>query len=174
MVISMNSRTGFLVLNVIGGIAVLGSYAWGILGYPELTDAFWGGVPESIRGVYTLNMFFAAAGYLGAFAFFLFQLGKHEFGRLFWAYLLVLLFSALWLPLTVALLLHPSEWLWRIIRVDLLAVALGGILIIKHVIKTPDASKIARGLVTFGLLFFSLQTLVLDGFVWPYYFELPN
>ena len=67
----MTPRIRFLLLNIFGGTAVLGSYVWGIAGYPELRDAFWGGVPESLRGLYTINMFFAAAGYLGAFAFFM-------------------------------------------------------------------------------------------------------
>lgn len=170
----MSSRTIFYVLNIVGGLAVLGSYAWGIGLYPELREAFWGGVPESLRGLYTMNMFFAAAGYIATFAFFLSHRHRSQFGELYWCYLLVLLPSALWLPLTVAVLQHPSELLWRFIRVDLLAVALGAVLMLKHVLKTENSSKIARGLTAFGLLFFILQTLVLDGFVWPAYFELPT
>ncbi len=170
----MSSRSLFVLLNIIGGLAVLGSYAWGIGLFPELRDAFWGGVPEGIRGLYTVNMFLAAAGYIAAFTFFMTHLDKHQFSRLYWCYFLVLLPSALWLPLTVAVLLEPGELLWRFIRVDLLAVALGGILIIKHVWKTEGASTVARALVTVGLFFFSLQTLVLDGFVWPAYFTLPT
>ncbi len=169
----MNSRTLFLLLNVIGGMAVLGSYAWGIGLFPELREAFWGGVPEGLRGVYSINMIFAAAGYIAAFLYFMIKLGSDEFGRLYWCYLLVLLFSALWLPLTVAFLTYQEDWIWRFIRVDLLAVALGGILMIKHVWKTENAGTGLKAAITFGLFFFSLQTLVLDGFVWPYYFELP-
>lgn len=54
--------TRFFLLNAIGGIAVLGCYAWGLGLFPELRDAMWGGVPENWRGLYTVNMFFVAVG----------------------------------------------------------------------------------------------------------------
>lgn len=149
---------------------MLGSYVWGIGGYPELRDAFWGGVPESLRGLYTVNMFLAAAGYLGAFTFFMIK--ASNFRRLALPYVLILIPSALWLPLTVAVLLQPSDWLWWITRVNLFAVGLGGLLLYPAIYNTPASSRI-KALVMFGLLFFCLQTAVLDALVWPYYFELP-
>lgn len=168
----MQTRTGFLILNMLGGTAVLGSYVWGIGLFPELRDAFWGGVPESLRGLYTVNMFFAAAGYLGAFAFFMAKLSKHGYGRLTLPYVLILIPSALWLPLTVAVLKMPGEWLWWITRVDLFAVGLGGLLLFPAVWQTPARPRL-KAIVMFGLLFFCLQTAVLDALVWPHYFELP-
>ena len=52
------------------GIAVLGSYAYCLTNHPGPNGDFWGGVPDALRPVYTVNMFLAAAGYL-AFTFFL-------------------------------------------------------------------------------------------------------
>ncbi|MDX1497279.1 MAG: hypothetical protein R3352_06980 [Salinisphaeraceae bacterium] len=168
----MNTRSRFLLLNIVGGVAVLGSYVWGIGLFPELRDAFWGGVPESLRGIYTINMFFAAAGYIGAFTFFMLKVSDNNYQRLALPYILILLPSALWLPLTVAVLQHPSEWLWWLIRIDLFAVGLGGLLLYPAIWQTP-ASSAFKAAVMFGLLFFCLQTAVLDALIWPYYFELP-
>ena len=60
-----------LIINVIGGVAVLGSYVLGLRAHPNGTDALWGGVPQAIRPFYGIWMLFAAAGY---FAFTLFLL----------------------------------------------------------------------------------------------------
>jgi len=38
-----------LLLNVLGGIAVLGSYVAAFTGSPDFKDGLWGGVPESLR-----------------------------------------------------------------------------------------------------------------------------
>lgn len=168
----MKNRLGLVVLNILGGSAVLGSYAWGILGYPELHDAFWGGVPQSLRELYTLNMFLAAAGYLAAFLFFMWH-GDDQIKKLFLPYTLILIPSALWLPLTVWVLQAPAKWLWLTIRVDLLLVGLGGLLLFSAVRRTTDANRLPRLLTCLGLAFFVLQTAVLDALVWPYYFELP-
>jgi hypothetical protein len=56
-----SKRRSLLALNVIGGTAVLASYVVGLGAVPG--DALWGGVPESLRPLYTVNMFLAAAGY---------------------------------------------------------------------------------------------------------------
>ena len=67
----MNSqRRTMASINVLGGIAVLGSYAYCLMAYPAQVGDFWGGVPDGLRSLYTVNMFLAAAGYF-AFTFFL-------------------------------------------------------------------------------------------------------
>lgn len=47
----MRRETRFLIINVVGGAAVLGSYVWGLLSYTDLRDTMWGGVSEAWRGV---------------------------------------------------------------------------------------------------------------------------
>ena len=51
------------LLNALGGIAVLGSYAYAFSYSSELRTGLWGGVPESLQPIYTVNMLLAAAGY---------------------------------------------------------------------------------------------------------------
>jgi len=64
------------LINVVGGILVLGSYAHGLITHPASRDAIWGGVPETIKPLYTANMLFAAAGYLAFTYFVMFSLNR--------------------------------------------------------------------------------------------------
>ena len=49
-----------------GGTAVLGSYVLALVGEPSLQSGLWGGLPESLKGMYTVNMFLAAAAFFPA------------------------------------------------------------------------------------------------------------
>ncbi len=169
----MSTRNQFLILNILGGMAVLGSYAWGIGLFPDLRDDFWGGVPEGLRGFYTLNMFLAAGGYIAIFSFFMLRERPENFARLYLPYVLILIPSALWLPLTVWVLLEPGIALWWLLRIDLLAVGLGGLMLYPALWRTEAGSRDTKKLLSIALFFFCLQTAVLDALVWPYYFELP-
>jgi hypothetical protein len=42
-------RLAFTWINLLGGFAVLSSYAWGFVAHPETVGALWGGVPEALR-----------------------------------------------------------------------------------------------------------------------------
>ncbi len=45
-----------LLINILGGAAVLGSYTFGILAHPNASQVLWGEVPESIHPFYIANM----------------------------------------------------------------------------------------------------------------------
>ncbi len=172
-----------LLLNALGGAAVLASYAWGFLARPDSMSALWGGVPESARGFYTLNMFLAAGGYFLFTPHILLRLRALASGlgpaleaRLFPAlYLAILVPSALWLPLTAAMVESPSAPLWWLIRLDLALVGLGslGLLAAIWLVRDPAPPR-GRVLASVGLLPFCLQTAVLDALVWPAYFAAPG
>jgi len=51
-----------LLINVVGGIAVIGSYILGLKG-DSGAEVLWGGVPEGIRPIYTVSMILSAIGY---------------------------------------------------------------------------------------------------------------
>jgi hypothetical protein len=101
-----------LVLNVLGRIAVLGSYVAAFTGSPDFKDGLWGGVPESLRSLYTVNMLLAAAGYLPFTWLFVGATKPAEFRATtglpyvlpFALYALVLIPSALWLPMTARMI----------------------------------------------------------------------
>src|SRR5512135_2386275 len=96
-----------LLINLLGGFAVLGSYAVGLT-HPNATQILWGGVPEVIRPFYTAGMLAAAAGYFAFTYFIFFRLnpsdtrvaGRFGFGLFSVLYTAVLIPSALWMPLT--------------------------------------------------------------------------
>jgi hypothetical protein len=167
-----------LWLNLVGGVAVLGSYAWGLAAHPLTRGALWGGVPDSLRPLYTASMLLAAVGYF-AFSFFVFfrldprrdRVGPFGFGVFLALYALILLPSALWLPLTFAMLEAPSAALWAAIRGVLALVAAGSLGLVAAVaVAAPVDSPVARGIAVAGALAFSFQTALLDALVWPAYF----
>ena len=175
------ARRSLLWLNVLGGIAVLASYAHGLASNPLTRGAVWGEVPEALRPLYTLNMLLAAAGYF-AFSFFVFFrldpertriAGRFGYGAFHACYALILVPSALWLPLTFEMLEAPSGALWLAIRVTLALVGLGslGLMLAIATVKPHDAPG-ARWVAIAGALAFSLQTAVLDALVWPAYFPV--
>lgn len=161
----------FVALNIVGGVAILGSYAWGIGRFPALRQRLWGGVPESWRPLYTVNMFLAAAGYFPVTSY-LVHVDPGLFGVDGWmpavvCYFLILIPSALWLPLTIRQLQNPTSARWTQIRVVLLAVGLGALGLLAGFLTRGDSvDTLWEALAVVGLIPFCFQTAVLDGTVW--------
>ena len=124
----------WLAINVVGGAAVLGSYVHGLATHPDTRDQLWGSIPPELQAVYGVTMWLAAAGYFFFSYYFLartevdeVRFGRFGFGLINALYALVMVPSALWMPLTFAYLEDPSPGLWLIVRADLLLVAVGSI-----------------------------------------------
>ena len=175
-------KRSLLWLNGVGGAAVLASYVLGLGSSAELGASLWGGVPESARGFYTLNMFLAAAGYFLFTPYILFRLpaegplvaGRFGFGLFHLLYALVLVPSALWLPLTAHVIAQPSALAWFAVRVDLALVALGSLGLLASLLALPPGAPRGRALAVIGLIPFCLQTVLLDAIVWPAFFPVPT
>jgi uncharacterized membrane protein YGL010W len=168
------------VLNVVGGTAVLASYASAFRHPPEVRDALWGGVPTALQPVYTASMLAAALGYFSMTWLFVF--GKpaypdarrpHHDRAMLAAYGLILGPSARWLPLTVELILAPNALLYWLVRLVLFGVAAGALIVLVRTAQHARAGKGAlRWLPLAGALAFCLQTVVLDALVWPAFYPL--
>ena len=143
------------------------------MGYPELRDGMWGGVPESVKPLYTINMFLAAFGFLLAMGLLLKYADEVMLHRLFLPYTLILIPSALWLPLTVWYLQSAAGGLWWAIRIDLFMVGIGAIMLWPAIGRLAAAHANMRIFGRFGLFFFILQTAVLDAILWPAWFVHP-
>jgi hypothetical protein len=175
-----SKRRSLLWLNALGGAAILASYAWGLGANAKLGASLWGGVPESARGLYTLNMFLAAAGYFLFTPYILFRLNpdttliarRFGFSLFHILYALILLPSVLWLPLTAHMIAQPSAVAWLAVRVDLALVALGSVGLLASLLALPSDAPPGRALAVIGLIPFCLQTAVLDATVWPAYFPV--
>ena len=174
---STRQRT-FLSLNIAGGLLVLASYVWGTLADGAVASGLWGGVPEAIRPLYTVNMLLSATGYFLFAPYIAFRidssrrdfLGHYSHSIFFVFMLLVLLPSAAWLPLTAWMLSDPSDLLWWLIRIDLALVAIGSLGLLATLVGLRSPYPPGRGFAVLGLVPFCIQTVVLDALVWPVYF----
>lgn len=173
-------RSLLWLVNVVGGLAVLGSYAHGILTHDEPGRALWGGVPESLRPLYQVSMLLATAGYFAFSGFLLFALptettriaGRLGYGALVPIHALFLLASALWMPLTFRYLAAPTPGGWIAVRLVLFATGLGALALIAALaLIDPRAPRWAFGLALGGAVAFAFQTAVLDALVWPALFR---
>jgi hypothetical protein len=172
----------FIAMVVVGGSAVLGSYVWGVSA-PGVGAALWGGVPEALRPLYTVNMLLAAAGFF-PFSVYVLRLLSQKRGpqgtadgmrwRLHLWYALILFPSALWLPLTAWMINAPGPFVWALVRLDLALVALGALGVFAEIARGPRLGQAGWIAALVGLLPFCLQTVVLDALVWPHFFFAPT
>lgn len=177
----MRARRWLIVVILLGGLAVLGSYLWGSLARPDAAQILWGGIPEKIRPYYTVNMLLAAAGYFPFTFFILFRLdprtarlaGRFGYNLFTWLYAAILLPSALWLPLVYVAVEQSSQaWLW-LVRVSLILVGAASLGILVILLKNrPQKAGIAYRLAVVGSIFFCIQTVLLDAIVWGAFFRL--
>ena len=173
------AKRTLLGINILGGSAVLGSYAYGLAANPLTRGEVWGGVPESLRPLYTLSMLLAAAGYF-AFSYFVFFRvdpdttrigGRFGFRAFHGIYGLILAPSALWMPLTFAMLESQSVPLWWAIRLVLAAVGIGSLGLVAALLSVrPPGAAFARRLALAGSAAFFFQTAILDALLWPAFF----
>lgn len=155
-------RAVFLALQLALGPAVLGSYVYGFLYWPDAVSAMWGGVPDGLRSLYTAWMFVAAAGYL-VFTPALFLHAANAPGLRVW-YAALLLGSVLWMPLTKWHL--DGSLPFALVVLDLGAVAAGSLALLATTLRVnlPGAWRVAAPL---GAAAFCVQTVLLDAIVWP-------
>ncbi len=173
----MNGRARrFVWLNVLGGAAVLASYAWGLSALGDDAGRAWGGVPDWLRPWYERSMVLAALGYFPMTVAVLSALRGNDTGTILsraatGLYAGILVGSALWLPLTCHMLAHPSVLVGWLIRADLAAVGLSSLsvlaLLAGGVAGTGTSMRVAA---TIGAVAFCVQTALLDAIVWPAYF----
>lgn len=172
------ARIRMAVVTVLGGVAVLGSYVHGFVSYPEAVSAMWGGVPEALRPLYTAWMFVAAAGFF-AYASYLFlavdpdtaRVGGRGFEVFTALYVVILVCSALWMPLTRIMVESPGPGIWWTIVVDLALVGLASLGLIAALLALrPRFAPRWHALAVAGACAFAFQTAVLDAVIWPLYF----
>lgn len=179
----MDSRKAMLVLvNVVGGVAVLGSYAHGLASNPNAGEVLWGGVPLALRPLYTVSMLLAAVGYFPFTAYLLFGVdaermriaGRLGYGWFVLLYALILGPSALWMPLTLVIRDGWSPALWIVIRLVLALVGIGSLALLAALLTlTPRRHGATYAMAVAGAVAFCVQTALLDACVWPAFFPVP-
>lgn len=166
-----------LIVNILGGAAVLGSYALGLKAHPGQGNALWGGVPAGIRPFYGLNMLFAAAGYLFVLYVLLFRVDSTAMigGLPFWTlnliYLFILVPSALWMSLTFSVAEQYTLGRWLAVVLVLALAGLGSIALLASVMALqPRLPDVLYWWTVAGGIFLVLQTAILDAIVWTLYY----
>lgn len=176
----MSVRWPLASLNLIGGVAVLSSYVLAFAYAPAVREGLWGGLPEDLRPLYTANMLLAALGYFPFTALFVFGEAAHPGARepghpryLLIAYALVLIPSALWVPLTAWVIASPSLLLWYGVRLDLFLVAVGAAMILAETFQHARAKRSVVGTLPLaGAIPFFVQTGILDALIWPAFYPI--
>ncbi len=171
-----------LVVIVLGGAAVIGSYVVGIKGKEGAADTLWGGVPERIRPLYGVSMVLSAAGFLAVLYYVFFRLAPDEvviggrlgFAILFPIFVVILAPSALWLPSSKLYVDKPSALKWVMVRVVLLLVGLASIALAWAFFALEvDNRDAAYWAATVGSCYFAFHTFVLDAIIWAALFRRP-
>ena len=169
-----------LIINIIGGAAVIGSYIFGLSAQSGGTNILWGGVPSNIRPVYTVSMILSALGYFAFLYYIFFRLdpaqtsivGISGFTLFYVIFLLILIPSALWMPLTNVYVGNPSTGIWIWVRTVLALVGLASIALVLALItlqgKVPGASY---WLAVIGSGYFAFHTAILDAVIWAALFK---
>ena len=166
-------RMTWIVL--LGGAAVLVSYAYSLSIDRGTQMGLWGGVPFSLLPAYVTSMALAASGFFVFTYYLLFPVNpdgvriasRFGYGQFQVLYLMILIPSALWLPLTSAMVQQPSNLLWLGILLVLAVVGLGSMgLLLALLTLQPRQPTAAYWLAVLGAVAFCFQTTVLDLFVW--------
>jgi len=169
-----------LIINVIGGAAVIGSYIFGLGGQSGGANVLWGGVPANIRPLYTVSMILSALGYFAFLYYIFFRLdpaqtsiaGVAGFTLFYVIFFFMLIPSAFWMPLTNLYVTSPGTGIWIWIRVVLALVGLASIALVWALLtlqgKVPG---ISYWLAVVGSAYFAFHTAILDAVVWAWLFR---
>ena len=165
---------------VAGGTLIIASYIHGFLTHPSTRSNAWGGVPAALKPSYIASMLLAAAGYFAFAYFILFRLNPDEvlianrfgFTAFFGIFVVILVPSVMWMPLTFAMLARPSRNLWLVIRLTLALVGVASLaLLVALLTLNTREPGVAYWFAVVGAAAFCLQTAVLDMLVWPAFFK---
>lgn len=168
-----------LAINILGGVAVLGSYVWELTTHPGSVNLLWGGVPNWLRNISTGNMFLAAFGYLVLTAFLFFTQNSEitlikirgGFNAFNVLYAAILIPSALWMPLTFSFIANQGGLLWLMDCLVLFLVGFASLGMFSALLLIkPRKPAWFFWLALTGSIFLSIQTVLLDALVWTYYF----
>jgi hypothetical protein len=169
-----------LIINIVGGAAVIGSYIFGLRAQSGGANVLWGGVPSNIRPVYTVSMMLSALGYFAFLYYLFFRLtpaevsiaGMFDFSLFYVIFLVILIPSALWMPLTNVYAGNPSTGIWVLIRTVLALVGLASIALLWALLTLHGkVSGVSYWLAVVGSGYFAFHTAILDAIIWAALFK---
>lgn len=159
-------RVGFVGVQVVGGLAVLGSYGIAVRDWPDTLGGLWGTIPASVIPAYTACMPFAAVGYLVAAGWWL-RRGE-DLERVVGWFAAFLGASALWMPMSCAALAAGDGRLLPWIQLDLAVTAVASLVVLGETWRAARGPWGRAAVIGWSLL--CVQTVLLDAVVWPRFF----
>jgi hypothetical protein len=165
-----------LIINIIGGAAVILSYIYGLKGQAGGANVLWGNVSEGIRPLYFVSMIISALGYFAFIYYILFRIDPDisnvNYYLFYIIFLVILGASAFWMPLTNMFVSNGGTGLWIAIRSVLALVGLGAISLVWALVALHPATRgTAYWLAVAGASYFAFHTAILDGIVWAALFK---
>ena len=169
----------FILINIIGGVLVIGSY---ILGFNSELDNkldLWGGITGKTKQLFTISMLLSVIGYLTFLFYMIFKggLDNNDNGSLLGLNpflilsILFLISASIWMPATIKFL-DTSLYYWWIVTIIVLwitaisLVAMFIILLLSQNIEYNLSLKLA----TLGIAYISFHCLILDAIIWVFKF----
>jgi hypothetical protein len=169
-----------LIINIIGGAAVIGSYIYGLNAQTGGASVLWGGVPNNVRPIYGVSMVLSALGFFAFIYYILFRLtpdevsiaGKFGFSIFYAIFLVILIPSAFWMPLTNAYVGNPSTGIWIGVRTVLALVGIASISLVWALLSLQGkVPGISYWMAIAGSAYFAFHTAILDAIVWAALFK---
>ena len=169
----------FLVINALGGFAVIAGHVASLASHPNTEQLLWGRVTPSLKSAYMVSMPLAAAGYLLFLYFILFQLdagtvriwGYDGFLVFDIIFMSILVFSAFWMPLTYKLIETQQRGWWIYIRLVLFIVGMASLaLLCALLVINQKEPAWSYWLAVAGAAAFFIQTGIMDAFIWTAFF----
>ena len=177
----ISTKMIFVLVNVVGGVAVLGGYAWCLRLYPEHGEALWGGVHGTLRTIFTLSMVPAVAGYLTFCYVTIFQGDTVAFGKVSGLgvniiVILAILFlasAAMWMPALIAYIRSGVRVWWVVCVASLWVTALSLLAMtgVTAISSGEGISVISKNASVAGLAYITFHCLVMDAIVWVLLFN---
>jgi hypothetical protein len=170
-----------VIINVLGGAVVIGSYIHGFVTHPGSGNALWGGVTGWLRSAYGISMILAALGYFVFVYFILFRInpsdiqisGRFGFSLFYFIFIGILIPSSIWMPLTHAMVANPSTSLWIWIRIVLVIVGIASCALVWALLSLhPREAGAFYWLAVGGSAYFAFHTAFLDMLLWPLLFRI--
>ena len=175
----MPPKVTLFMINLIGGVSVLGGYVHGLQTHVATRHLLWGEIPVQYQGIYTLHMAPATIGYLITFYFLMKTPDLHFTNRrpalpvFSVLYFIFLLSASLWMPLSFQALDSNDPGLFPAIQAVLAITGIAALAIIVALtrLKKPASTSLYKAALA-GSCFLFIQCGILDALIWPRFFTI--
>ena len=169
----------FILINIIGGVLVIGSYILGFNSEPDNKLDLWGGITGKTRQLFTISMLLSATGYLAFLFYMIFKdgldnndnpslLGLNTFLILS---ILFLISASVWMPATIKFLDTSLNYWWLVIIIVLWITAMSLVTMFIILLTSQNIEhNFSLKLATLGIGYISFHCLILDAIIWVFKF----